>query len=111
MSNTCNSKSYPVDFLATGLIRHQISLKLSAKALLTEQSSLRLEVRDVTNEKIGAILAFLTSRFILRDWVKNTFAKKLESDDKGIKKDGAFYLLSLRLVPLFPFFIINLVWV
>jgi pyruvate/2-oxoglutarate dehydrogenase complex dihydrolipoamide dehydrogenase (E3) component/uncharacterized membrane protein YdjX (TVP38/TMEM64 family) len=58
---------------------------------------------------IGAILAFLASRFILRDWVKNTFAKKLESIDKGIEKDGAFYLLSLRLVPLFPFFIINLV--
>jgi pyruvate/2-oxoglutarate dehydrogenase complex dihydrolipoamide dehydrogenase (E3) component/uncharacterized membrane protein YdjX (TVP38/TMEM64 family) len=58
---------------------------------------------------IGATLAFLASRFLLRDWVKNTFAKKLESIDKGIAKDGAFYLLSLRLVPLFPFFIINLV--
>ncbi|WP_158968087.1 FAD-dependent oxidoreductase [Paraglaciecola sp. L3A3] len=58
---------------------------------------------------IGATLAFLTSRFLLRDWVKNTFSKKLESIDKGIEKDGAFYLLSLRLVPIFPFFIINLV--
>ena len=54
---------------------------------------------------IGATLAFLASRFLLRDWVKNTFSKKLES----IEKDGAFYLLSLRLVPIFPFFIINLV--
>ncbi|GAC33771.1 FAD-dependent oxidoreductase [Paraglaciecola polaris] len=58
---------------------------------------------------IGATLAFLASRFLLRDWVKNTFSKKLESIDKGIEKDGAFYLLSLRLVPIFPFFIINLV--
>ncbi|GAB2700424.1 FAD-dependent oxidoreductase [Aliiglaciecola aliphaticivorans] len=58
---------------------------------------------------IGATLAFLASRFLLRDWVKSTFSKKLESIDKGIEKDGAFYLLSLRLVPLFPFFIINLV--
>lgn len=58
---------------------------------------------------IGATLAFLASRFLLRDWVKNTFSKKLESIDKGIERDGAFYLLSLRLVPLFPFFIINLV--
>lgn len=58
---------------------------------------------------IGATLAFLTSRFLLRDWVKNTFSKKLESIDKGIEKDGAFYLLSLRFVPLFPFFIVNLV--
>ncbi len=58
---------------------------------------------------IGATLSFLASRFLLRDWVKNTFSKKLESIDKGIEKDGAFYLLSLRLVPLFPFFVINLV--
>ncbi|MDO6560654.1 FAD-dependent oxidoreductase [Paraglaciecola chathamensis] len=58
---------------------------------------------------IGATLAFLASRFLLRDWVKNTFSKKLESIDKGVEKDGAFYLLSLRLVPIFPFFIINLV--
>ncbi|MFA3789912.1 FAD-dependent oxidoreductase [Aliiglaciecola sp. SL4] len=58
---------------------------------------------------IGATLAFLASRFLLRDWVKSTFSKKLKSIDKGIEKDGAFYLLSLRLVPIFPFFIINLV--
>ena len=58
---------------------------------------------------IGATLAFLASRFLLRDWVKNAFSKKLESIDKGVEKDGAFYLLSLRLVPIFPFFIINLV--
>lgn len=58
---------------------------------------------------IGATLAFLASRFLLRDWVKSTFSKKLESIDKGVEKDGAFYLLSLRLVPIFPFFIINLV--
>ena len=58
---------------------------------------------------IGATLAFLASRSLLRDWVKNTFSKKLESIDKGVEKDGAFYLLSLRLVPIFPFFIINLV--
>ncbi|KKO49653.1 pyridine nucleotide-disulfide oxidoreductase [Arsukibacterium sp. MJ3] len=58
---------------------------------------------------IGATLAFLVSRFVLRDWVKSTFAKKLDAIDKGIEKDGAFYLLSLRLVPIFPFFMINLV--
>jgi len=58
---------------------------------------------------IGATLAFLASRFLLRDWVKSTFSKRFESIDKGIEKDGAFYLLSLRLVPIFPFFMINLV--
>ncbi|MEP0174382.1 MAG: FAD-dependent oxidoreductase [Paraglaciecola sp.] len=58
---------------------------------------------------IGATIAFLVSRFLLRDWVKNSFSQKIASIDAGIEKDGAFYLLSLRLVPLFPFFIINLV--
>lgn len=58
---------------------------------------------------IGATLSFLVSRFLLQGWVKGTFSKRLESIDRGIEKDGAFYLLSLRLVPLFPFFVINLV--
>jgi pyruvate/2-oxoglutarate dehydrogenase complex dihydrolipoamide dehydrogenase (E3) component/uncharacterized membrane protein YdjX (TVP38/TMEM64 family) len=58
---------------------------------------------------IGATLSFLVSRFLLRDWVKSTFSQKIQAIDEGVKKDGAFYLLSLRMVPLFPFFIINLV--
>ncbi len=58
---------------------------------------------------IGATLAFMVSRFLLRDWVKSTFSQRLKAIDKGIQKDGAFYLLSLRLVPIFPFFVINLV--
>ena len=58
---------------------------------------------------IGATLAFLVSRFLLRDWVKATFSERINAIDKGIEKDGAFYLLSLRLVPIFPFFVINLV--
>jgi len=58
---------------------------------------------------IGATFAFLVSRFLLRDWVKTTFSNKIKAIDAGIAKDGAFYLLSLRMVPLFPFFVINLV--
>ncbi|WP_299072175.1 FAD-dependent oxidoreductase [uncultured Paraglaciecola sp.] len=58
---------------------------------------------------IGATCAFLVSRFLLRDWVKATFANRIKAIDEGIQKDGAFYLLTLRLVPLFPFFVINLV--
>ncbi|WP_367110155.1 FAD-dependent oxidoreductase [uncultured Psychrobacter sp.] len=57
---------------------------------------------------IGATLAFLTSRYLLRDTIKQRFPERLESIDKGVKKEGAFYLFTLRLVPLFPFFIINL---
>lgn len=57
---------------------------------------------------IGASLAFISARFILRDWVKKRFSKRLEALDRGIERDGAFYLFALRLVPVFPFFVINL---
>ncbi|HET7160007.1 MAG TPA: TVP38/TMEM64 family protein, partial [Burkholderiales bacterium] len=57
---------------------------------------------------IGATLAFLSSRYLLRDGVRTRFGDKLKAVDDGIKKDGAFYLFALRLVPAFPFFLINL---
>ncbi len=58
---------------------------------------------------IGATLAFIVSRFLLRDWVQGKFGEKLKAINDGVEKDGAFYLFSLRLVPIFPFFVINLV--
>ena len=58
---------------------------------------------------IGATLAFLAARFVLRDSVQNRFSQRLTEINKGIEKDGAFYLFTLRLVPLVPFFVINLV--
>ncbi len=58
---------------------------------------------------IGATLAFLVSRFLLRDWVQARFGERLQAVNAGVKREGAFYLFSLRLVPLFPFFVINLV--
>ncbi len=57
---------------------------------------------------IGATLAFLVSRYLLRDAVQNRFGDRLKSINEGIEKDGAFYLFTLRLVPVFPFFLINL---
>jgi uncharacterized membrane protein YdjX (TVP38/TMEM64 family) len=57
---------------------------------------------------IGASLACLVSRFLLREWVQNKFGDKLKTINSGIEKEGAFYLFSLRLVPIFPFFVINL---
>lgn len=57
---------------------------------------------------VGATLAFLISRFIFRDAVQRRFGRRLKTINDGIEKDGAFYLLSLRLVPIFPFFLINL---
>ena len=58
---------------------------------------------------IGATLACFVARFLLRDWVQNKFGGKLTSINRGIETEGAFYLFSLRLVPIFPFFVINLV--
>lgn len=57
---------------------------------------------------IGATLAFLCARFLLRDWVERRFGDKLASLQAGMKKEGALYLLSLRLIPIFPFFLVNL---
>ena len=57
---------------------------------------------------IGATLAFLSARFVLRDAVQSRFGDRLEPINEGIRREGAFYLFALRLVPLFPFFLINL---
>jgi dihydrolipoamide dehydrogenase len=57
---------------------------------------------------VGATLAFLASRFLLRDWVQGKFGDKLKPINDGVAKEGAFYLFALRLVPAFPFFAVNL---
>ena len=57
---------------------------------------------------IGATLAFLASRFLLRDWVQGRFGDRLKPINSGVDREGAFYLFALRLVPAFPFFVINL---
>lgn len=57
---------------------------------------------------IGATLAFMTSRLLLRDWVQSRFGSSLKAINAGVEKDGAFYLFSLRMVPVFPFFLVNL---
>jgi dihydrolipoamide dehydrogenase len=57
---------------------------------------------------IGATLAFLAARFLFRDAVKSRFGARWREIDEGVNREGAFYLFTLRLIPLFPFFIINL---
>ncbi|AZG35247.1 MULTISPECIES: FAD-dependent oxidoreductase [Shewanella] len=57
---------------------------------------------------IGALLAFLVSRYLLRDTIKQRFPERLAAIDAGIEREGGFYLFTLRLVPIFPFFVINL---
>lgn len=59
---------------------------------------------------LGATLACLVSRTLLRDWVQGRFGAQLKTINAGVEKDGAFYLFSLRLIPLVPFFVINLVF-
>jgi pyruvate/2-oxoglutarate dehydrogenase complex dihydrolipoamide dehydrogenase (E3) component/uncharacterized membrane protein YdjX (TVP38/TMEM64 family) len=58
---------------------------------------------------VGATLAFLASRFLLRDAVRARFGDKLAAIDAGMRRDGPFYLFTLRLIPVFPFFLVNLV--
>ncbi|WP_417790938.1 FAD-dependent oxidoreductase [Stutzerimonas xanthomarina] len=56
---------------------------------------------------IGALIAMLISRFLLRDWIQRRFAKQITSINRGLERDGAFYLFSLRLIPLVPFVLLN----
>ncbi len=58
---------------------------------------------------LGATLAFLATRYLLRDTMESRYPEKLKSVNEGIKKEGAFYLFAMRLVPLFPFFLVNIV--
>ena len=57
---------------------------------------------------VGATLAFLASRFLLRDWVEARFGQRLADINAGVNREGAFYLFTLRLIPVVPFFLINL---
>ena len=57
---------------------------------------------------LGATLAMLVSRYLLRDWVQRRFAGPMRTVNDGVARDGVFYLFALRLMPLFPFFVVNL---
>ena len=57
---------------------------------------------------VGDTLSFMVARFALRDWVERRFGSQLSSVERGIEADGAYYLLSMRLLPILPFFIVNL---
>ena len=57
---------------------------------------------------IGATLAMLISRYLLRNWVQERFAKQMQSINSGIQKNGGYYLFTLRLLPVVPFFVINM---
>ena len=58
---------------------------------------------------VGATIACFVSRFMLRDWIQTKFGHKLKTVNEGIQREGAFYLFTLRLIPVFPFWLINLI--
>lgn len=58
---------------------------------------------------IGATLAFLISRYLFQDYIQKRFYKQMQAINEGIEREGAFYLFTLRLIPVFPFFVINMV--
>jgi len=57
---------------------------------------------------LGAVLSFLACRYVLRDWVRRRFGARLAAIERGVEADGAYYLFTLRLIPVIPFFLINL---
>ena len=63
----------------------------------------------VVSATLGATLAFLVARYLLRDWVERKFGGRLEPFQRGFARNAFSYLLTLRLIPLFPFFLVNLV--
>lgn len=58
---------------------------------------------------LGALCSFLIARFLLRDWVRKRFERVMGRVDRGVEREGAFYLFTLRLIPVFPFVAVNLV--
>ncbi len=108
-------QNYPIQSALIYFISYIVitSLSLPGAAILTliggAQFGLLLGLVLVSfASTIGATLAFLISRYLLRDYVQNRFGNHLQSINEGIKKDGMFYLFTLRLVPIFPFFLINM---
>lgn len=89
------------------------SLSLPGAAILTLAAGALFGLLEGTvlvsfASSIGATLAFLVSRFVLRDSLRKKYGKRLKSFDEGIERDGGFYLFTMRLVPAFPFFLVNL---
>jgi len=108
-------QSYPVRTMAAYFVFYilLVALSVPGSAVLTLAGGalfgLAMGVLLVSfASTLGALLAFLISRYLLRDWVRNRFGKKLEAVDLGMARDGVFYLFMLRLLPIFPFFAINL---
>ncbi|WP_436299132.1 TVP38/TMEM64 family protein [unidentified bacterial endosymbiont] len=89
------------------------ALSIPGAALLTLLAGALFSLRDAAllvsfASTLGATLAMLASRYLLRDWIQQRFARQMKTVNSGIERDGARYLFALRLMPLFPFFLVNL---
>lgn len=105
----------PVLFAAVFVLAYilQTSFSLPGAAILSLAAGAIFGVLQgtllvVSGATIGAVLAFLVSRTLLRDWVTRKFGGRMEGIDRGLRESGLSYLLFLRLVPAFPFFLVNL---
>lgn len=108
--------SYPLKtaliFFATYVLFTSLSLPAAGILTLTGGAIFGLLVGSIIvsiASTVGATLAFLASRYMFRDIIQDRFADKLKMVNDGVEKDGALYLFTMRLVPIFPFFMINLV--
>ena len=113
---TTYAQDYPVESIGLFMLVYIVVTAMSfpGAALLTLLSGAIFGLVTGTivvsfASTIGATCAFLFSRYLLRDSIKNKFPQKFEAINQGIQKEGAYYLFTLRLVPIFPFFIINAV--
>ena len=105
----------PVPFAAVFVLAYivQTTFSLPGAAILSLAAGAIFGVLQgtlfvVSGATVGAILAFLVSRTLLRDWVVRRFGGRMEGIDRGLRESGLSYLLFLRLVPAFPFFLVNL---
>ena len=108
------SKHYLFVFLAfAGVYILSTALSIPGASLLTLLSGALFGVFMGTvlvsiSSTLGATFAFLGSKFLLQDWVESKFPEAFKKINSGVEKEGGFYLFSTRLIPIFPFFIVNL---
>jgi uncharacterized membrane protein YdjX (TVP38/TMEM64 family) len=100
-------------FAFLGLLIAVVALSLPGLTVLTLAAGAIFGLPEGTvlvsfGSAIGATLVMLATRFVFKDAVRRRFAHRLHKIDAGIELDGAFYLLNIRLVPVFPFFLVNL---
>ncbi|MBZ0154836.1 MAG: TVP38/TMEM64 family protein [Alphaproteobacteria bacterium] len=107
-----NRVSVIAGYMAVYILVTALSLPGAAVMTLAGGALFGLSVGTVVvsfSSTIGATLACFVSRFLLRDWVQGKFPDKIERVNRGMEEEGAFYLFTLRLIPVFPFWMVNLV--